>query len=136
MKITHNALPLSLFLFIAFYAQAQAPRDDKNITVFSSDYLTQVVLHGSAAAALYKDLSTRDGVEEFNCGDGKAVEVAPFVCIQKDGSSICLSILFPGSDRFVIPDSCEGPNPSEIDLGSIPPSLKIKAKPDTLRSQL
>lgn len=136
MKILFYVFTVFLIAVVNPNAQAQSPREDRSTTVFSSDYITQVVLHGAAAATLYKDLSSRDGVEEFACGDGRAVEVAPFLCVQKDGSSICLSILFPGSDRFVIPDSCEGPNPSEIGVGSIPPSLKLKAKPNSYRSEL
>lgn len=110
---------VATFLGFSLAATAHAQVTVGSSNHFRTDTMTQVVIEGGAAEALYKDLSRRRGVEEIPCRDGKAVVVAPFICLQSPSKTICVTQLFSNEGSFQASTGmCEGPNPSIIGVGN------------------
>lgn len=99
---------------------------------FRTETMTQVVLEGEAAEALYADLAKRE-FPEVSCAGGKAIIVSPFICIKSSQKTSCITKLFTHEDSFQVPSQiCDGPNPSIIGVGNgkpnLPPSINNNLK--------
>lgn len=118
------ALILSLSAILnttATLAQVSEPTTSGRAEIYRNGNLTQIVIEGDAAAILYKDLKSRDGVTEDVCAGKRSVTVSPFRCIQSEGhGTLCISLLLEGNSAFTVPDICDAPFPSIIGVGSTP----------------